>query len=427
MHGSKNPKGSYNEMFLTEKNSMNNVIGLTKNGKLSLNRFLISCLILFCLPGNSYAREQISGNIGLQYQLFQNSPGVTGQHQNNVSLSAQPEYYRNWDKGDQSMTVSAFMRQDQHDPERSHFDIRELSWIKASNDWELRVGIRRVFWGVTESQHLVDIINQTDTVENLDGEDKLGQPMINVAFIRDWGTIDFYLLPYFRERPYLSQQSRLSLPFFVDQDNARYESSDKEKHLDLAMRWEHTIDDWDIAISHFSGTSREPSLTMINSSTFIPQYNLIEQTGLELQAILDDWILKLEVISREELNQRHTALTGGFENTLVGIFDSNMDLGVLAEYLFDDRNNNFSTAFANDLLIGTRLVWNNAQSTELLAGVIIDLDNQGRLYNLEASRRFGNSWKLNIEAKLFSNLDSNDPLYSFRQEDHIQAELAWYF
>ena len=164
-----------------------------------------------------------------------------------------------------------------------------------------------------------------------------------------------------------------------------------------------------------------------NPTTFVPQYNLIEQTGLELQAIYEDWLLKLEVISRTELSHRHTALTGGFENSLIGIFDSQMDLGILAEYLFDDRNNKMATPFTNDLLIGTRLVWNDAQSTELLAGVIIDLDNQGRVYNLEASRRFGDSWKFNIEAKLFSHLDQQDVLYSFRQEDHLQAELAWYF
>jgi len=406
---------------------MSNINRDTLGGKPTLNRCLVSGIILLALSANLAAKEQVSGNISVQYQLFQHSAAVTGQHQNNVSIATQPEYYRDWDNGNQSATLSVLLRQDQHDKERSHIDIRELSWIKASRDWELRVGIRHEFWGVTESQHLVDIINQTDTVENFDGEDKLGQPMINVAFIRDWGTVDVYLLPYFRERPYRSQQSRLSLPFYIDQDNATYESSDKEKHLDLAIRWEHSIDDWDIAVSHFSGTNRKPSFTTIDGITFVPQYNLIDQTGLELQAIYEDWLLKLEVISREERKQRHTALTGGFENTLVGIFDTQMDLGVLTEYLFDDRNNTLSTAFANDLLIGARLVWNDAQSTELLAGIILDLDNHGRLFNLEASRRIGDNWKLNIEAKLFSNINTNDILYTFRQQDHIQAELAWYF
>ena len=60
-----------------------------------------------------------------------------------------------------SFTFQPFIRIDQQDEERSHFDIRELAWLHVGNDWELRTGIRKVFWGVNESQHLVDIINQT--------------------------------------------------------------------------------------------------------------------------------------------------------------------------------------------------------------------------------------------------------------------------
>ena len=36
-----------------------------------------------------------------------------------------------------------------------------------------------------------------DLVENIDTEDKLGQPMLNLAFIQDSGTVDFFVMPYF--------------------------------------------------------------------------------------------------------------------------------------------------------------------------------------------------------------------------------------
>jgi len=70
---------------------------------------------------------------------------------------------------------------DEHDDNRTHGDIRELSWIHVGSNWETRVGVRKVFWGVTEGRHLVDIINQTDAVDQVDGEEKLGQPMINLS------------------------------------------------------------------------------------------------------------------------------------------------------------------------------------------------------------------------------------------------------
>ena len=81
------------------------------------------------------------------------------------------------------------------DDRRSHFDVRELMYQRVFDDFELRAGLGRVFWGVTESYHLVDIINQTDLVEDIDLEDKLGQPLVNLTLIRDWGALDLFALP----------------------------------------------------------------------------------------------------------------------------------------------------------------------------------------------------------------------------------------
>ena len=54
-----------------------------------------------------------------------------------------------------------------------------------------------MFWGVTESVHLVDIINQTDFAGDIDGEDKLGQTMLSLMLQRDWGEITAFVLPAF--------------------------------------------------------------------------------------------------------------------------------------------------------------------------------------------------------------------------------------
>ncbi|HHH47651.1 MAG TPA: hypothetical protein ENK51_01995, partial [Gammaproteobacteria bacterium] len=144
-----------------------------------MNQLARTVLAALLLPAAAHAGEW-SGYVSGEYRYFPDAPGDPRQHGNNLSFSAQPEYYHEWDSGRQSLTVVPFARWDQGDSRRSHADIRELNWLKASDNWELRAGIGKVFWGVTESQHLVDIINQTDFVENLDGEDKLGQPMIQL-------------------------------------------------------------------------------------------------------------------------------------------------------------------------------------------------------------------------------------------------------
>ena len=374
---------------------------------------------------------ELSGNIAVEYRGFAHAPLDTQQAQSNFSLSAEPELYHSWDKGKQSLTFVPFVRLDENDAERSHADIRELTWLKASDDWELRLGIRKLFWGVTESQHLVDIINQTDLVERPDGEDKLGQPMLNLALINDWGTVDLFLLPYFRERTFPGINGRLRSQPRVDSDQALYESSDKEKHLDYAVRWAHTLDVWDIGLSHFYGTSRDPRFNLGTDSSgnavFIPVYDLINQTGLDVQATLDNWLWKLELIRRTGQGHGFYAATGGFEYTFYGVFESPADIGLVMEYLYDDRGKTSPSPFNDDVMMGLRLTLNDEQNTEALLGVIADVDTDAMLYSIEASRRLGERWKLNIEGRLYQYLPASDPLYAYRDDDFIEVELAYYF
>lgn len=89
--------------------------------------------------------------------------------------------------------------------------------------------MRKEFWGVAEARHLVDIINQTDEVENFDREDKLGQPMINLALINNWGTLDFFLLTGFRDRTFPGREGRLRTFPEIDVGEERYEKHGFEK------------------------------------------------------------------------------------------------------------------------------------------------------------------------------------------------------
>ena len=83
----------------------------------------------------------------------------------------------------------------------------------------------RVFWGVTESQHLVDIINQTDLVEHPNKESKLGQPMAHLTFSAEWGILEFFALTYHRARTYPGRHGRLRSAIPIDEEHVSYESA----------------------------------------------------------------------------------------------------------------------------------------------------------------------------------------------------------
>jgi len=370
-----------------------------------------------------------TGDAGIELRGFTGSPLDPVQHESNFSVYLQPEHYHDWDDGDQRFVIAPFLRVDQDDPERSHFDLRELYWRKSFASAELSVGLKKVFWGVTESAHLVDIINQTDAVENIDGEDKLGQPMINLSLLRDWGTVDLFVMPWFRERTFAGREGRLRPPFYVDESGARYESAAAEKHIDTAVRWSHYLGDWDIGLAHFSGTSREPRFVLSAFGPIpvvIPFYDQIEQTSIDLQATKGGWLWKLEAFNRSGQGHSFQALAAGFEYTLVGLFNTSADLGLITEFLRDNRDDP-TIVGDKDIAVGFRLAFNDVQSTDLLAFSGIDLDTKERFSSIEGSRRLGQSWKLSLEARFFSNTKPGSTLYTLRHDDYLQFSLAKFF
>jgi hypothetical protein len=397
--------------------------------------FLLSALMLVAWPAIPAAADsEISGWVAGEVRVFPVEPAYPNQNDAvlSPSLAFQPEFVYEWNDRSDRLTVVPFARLDAHDRNRTHGDLREANWLHIGDRWDLVTGIGKVFWGVAESRHLVDIVNQTDLVEDIDGEDKLGQPMINLNLDRDWGTLSMFVLPGFRERTFPDDDARLSGPLPIDTDNATYDSGAGDKHVDLALRWSHVVADWDIGLSHFHGTSREPrllpGLDPGGQPVLTPHYDLIDQTGLDVQLTTGAWLWKLEAIMRSGQGDRFFATVGGFEYTFYQVAGGNADVGVLAEYLYDGRDVTAPATLADDdVFIGTRLSLNDPQDSTLLAGAIVDRSTRATAVLVEAERRLGDNWKLELEGRLFFAVPVGDALFGIRDDDHVTLRLTRYF
>ncbi|MFA5633116.1 MAG: hypothetical protein WC997_16530 [Porticoccaceae bacterium] len=388
-------------------------------------------LVLAALCGTASALD-IFGQVGLEARYFLQSPQDDAQVDGfSASLNFEPQFYHAWDSGRQSIAVVPYLRLDQYDAERSHFDMRELTYVKAAQSWELRAGIRKVFWGVIEFQHLVDVINQTDAVENLDGEDKLGQPMLNLALIKDWGTVDLFLMPYFRERTFSGREGRFRPATPVDMDEARYESGAAERHVDVAVRYAGTFGDYDIGFAHFAGTSRDPrilsALDAQGDAFLYPFYDQIHQTSLDLQVTRENILWKLEALHRSGQGESYYAAAGGFEYTFYGVFGTPWDIGALGEYHYDERGKSAPSGLDDEIALGVRLAMNDAQSTDAIAGILVDRDTGARFFSVEASRRIGDSWVLELQARFLQGQRHEDPAYGISKDDYIELYLSYNF
>ncbi len=363
--------------------------------------------------------------IGLSNQFFFKEGAYEGQMSNYLSLSFSPEFSVEWQEGDQGLYTAGFFRWFQHDNSRTHWDIRELYYQKVAGRSEFSAGLRKVFWGVTESAHLVDIINQTDALESFDGENKLGQPMVKYSYSANFGTFDVYYMPYFRPRMYPGENGRLRTPVALDGDQFQYESSAEQGHQDFAIRYAHYLGVFDFGLSYFRGTGREPIVTSIEQ--FNPVWGIIDQVGLELQATTGPALWKFEGIVRKNALQDMEALVTGVEYTFGNINNSGIDVGVIGEYLWDSRGDMALSSMQNDLFVGTRFAFNDIQDTQILAGGIFDLERSTRLLSIEASRRVKNSWRVELEARLFQNVSNNEFLYVIRQDSFAQFSIIKFF
>jgi hypothetical protein len=381
-------------------------------------------------------RLKISGNVGLEGRWFPQAPLFSGQKRATVSLDGEVELLYRFQSGDR-FTFKPFLRLDSADRRRSHWDIREAAFLLGLPwDLELRAGVSKVFWGVAESVHLVDIINQTDLVEGPDGEEKLGQPMLMLTLAKDWGTIDLFVLPWFRERTFPGRKGRLRPPLFIDTDKARYESSLRERHPDVALRFAKTVGKLDFELAYFYGTSRDPALIPTlrpgGAVVLVPFYPLIHQASGVAQYTTGPWLFKFEGLYRRGqpdgrgVRDDYVATVAGFEYTFYSILKTKSDLGVLAELHYDQRGRNAVTPFQKDIFVGLRWTANDPQDTTLLFGVIQDLDRAGtRGIFVEASRRISGRWKLEFEARFFNSRSPSDvSFFGLRRDDYRPYEQS---
>jgi hypothetical protein len=364
------------------------------------------------------------------------STGLASQDQPSVVIL--PAYFNEWDGQKNSFSFKPFYRWDDRDDYRTHFDIREMVWHSSrggpEQPWDLRVGVDKVFWGVAESHHLVDIVNQTDVVEDPKMEQKMGQPMVRATVSRDWGTLDMFLLPYFRERTFAGPEGRLRGPTSLDRAPVAFESGMGQSHVDYAVRWNKGFGKFDVGLSYFRGTNRDPRITQSDSLVTAENplglqvnYDLISQIGLDMDYLLGDWILKLEAIDRHSNFQRYYAFVTGAEYTFSGIYDTAMDLGTFLEYNFDSRGQGSAGVLQDDLFVGFRLAMNDENSTEMKIGIMTDLNDASRTTRVELNRRLNDKWSIKFLGQGYHRIDSGNPLYIFKEDSFIQSTLVRYF
>jgi hypothetical protein len=365
------------------------------------------------------------GYMGADLRYYPQAPLYNGQQNHYFSAVFKPQFFLKTDDGKHQLNFVGFARLDQYDHKRTHADIRDLYWHFNPGKWEINAGVKTVTWGKTESNHLVDIINQYDLLEDRNLEHKLGQPLIHSAYTTQQGTLELYLTTISRELHFPGEKGRLRPGFNIDYSNTEFERKNGKYIPDVAIRFSKSINSFDFAVSHFLGTGRLPFFKKSDVDVFVPVYEEINQTGIELQWVKGPFALKAEAIYQVSGRRNTEAATVGIEYN--SFYKSGPELKWLLEYTCDKRNKEQINGMNNDLFAGMNLNLNDTQGTNFMIASTIDLQYRTNILYLKAEKRLGEFWKIHLLSNQILNPAPEDFYYLIRKDSFLEIGLLYFF
>lgn len=358
------------------------------------------------------AHGQVSAGIAVESRVFGGS--VAGEHASvETSLGFRMRYQLHWDRRRQVISLEGFARVGLANSQRTHVDIRELTWRKRWRSWELVAGMGIVSWGELESAGIVDVINQQDLIEGLHVHAKLGQPMMSVAWLRPWGTIEALVLPWFRERAFKGREARLQSPLAVVPDTAVY-ASGTGRHPGLAVRWTQAFGAVDVGVAVFDGIDRDPRFQPFAHegavTGLVPVYHRVRRLGLNGRWMTGRWIWKVETT----LRRGQSAAGVGVEYVPASF------LSLLAEYLYDSRGAQATTLFESDLFLGAQLRWLDGDAR---LGAYVDRSSGDLLITGEAAHRLRRNWTVAVGGSWRGGSSAGESPYAPRWTNRLSLTV----
>ncbi|WP_394538821.1 hypothetical protein PRJ39_25225 [Lysobacter enzymogenes] len=251
--------------------------------------------------------------------------------------------------------------------------------------WRVQGGIGRMFWGVTESRHLVNIVNPADLRFDSGGLSSLGQPLLSASTHHGDAQWQALALPCHRPR---ARQ--------VGADGARSDTFAPIRcgRSDYALRYRFSKGPLDLGLVRFDGLAREPW-----SDAQGERYPRLRRWSADAQLTLGAWLLKLEAArdARPGYGARRASVVG-FEYAL-SFVGTRLDYGLLYEHL---EQTGCAPLTCGDM-VGLRLSANDAAGSELLASALKDRTTGHTLYVLRGQRRIGERYQLRVDGNRFGS------------------------
>ncbi|MEA3523347.1 MAG: hypothetical protein U9R50_10255 [Campylobacterota bacterium] len=403
--------------------------------------FLASTVLLL-------AEFEYQGHIGLESQAYLLI--CDDKHKNNFTAYEQLEMSYTYESF--KVATRLYAQQDYYDfvgddkNERTFGRVDELYALYEFDEDALFAGRNIRFWGALEVRNISDVFNTQDLRNDLFNPDKIGAWNLAYSHYTDSGEFSVIV------KLYEEKQSMAALPYayyffpaFVSYDDT-LQSEESLERPTVYVSYSGTSEteypiDYALIVQHGYDSQRYFSADGPLNATpvsFNEHAYLVNKVMTYNTAVVDATLIKIEALYTDVIDDKlvsdywHLGL--GLEYTMT--FDEfDGDLGLISEYyryetLDSDKLSDLELfeTFQNDLFLGLRYAFNDADDSSFIGGLIADLEYDEQAYYMEYATRLGDSYKLTLDYRYIEPSTSNITAYALlKRHERLGLKVAYYF
>ncbi|MDF1877047.1 hypothetical protein JHD47_04395 [Sulfurimonas sp. SAG-AH-194-L11] len=402
----------------------------------------------------------LQGHIDYTTQAYLTLP--TDKHAQNITLSAYLEVA--YEKDELSLKAKAKAQEDFYDlqadrTERNNRSFMRLDEVYAQYDFEndqVSVGKNIRFWGALEVRNITDGFNPDELRDDPFDADKLGVWNLSYSHYTDDGEFSAIIKLYEQSRdmsasPYVYYYFPVSVPVSATASlPLKYEnrlltkegdtrpsvylkysaSTDTQYPLDYAVIFENGYDSQRYYTTIPSGDS---SAIITNENAYI-----VNKLSTYNTLVVDGTLVKLEAVYVDVVDDAEISdyyhIGFGLEHTLTQVYGE-ADLGLISEYYYygildeskrDDLD--LFELFQNDLFLGFRYTFNQGDDASIIAGAILDMEYDEKVYYIEYETRVAETFKVNFDYRYIDPSPSDLTAFNLMgKHERLSLKLGYYF
>ena len=313
---------------------------------------------------------------------------------------------------------------------------------------ELGAGYKIYNWSNLEVFRPADTVNSKNLDTDIEKFEKIGELSLYANMFMPNGQLSIYFFPKSADPLFPTKESRFGLnipvedPIWVDKDGHTSNWNNSG-----AIRFTQSLGAVDFQAHILNHYDRDYFILGLNDElAVVPYFFRVNESSVGLQHSADQYLTKFEVTHKNYQDESEVLSIVGtavkpkdFSVAALGLeYDQSFDHGSTGKILIEYQRilgvslyeRSILSVFQNDLFVNYSYNLNDTMGTQLSLGSFIDLERSHEFLHIATyTRRLSNTWKYNINMRLFDApiKSSPDGMEILNQSDSLSFSLDRFF